>query len=339
MGTKVQKLTFQTGIDIGSSSIKFVQLSGRDDDFTLIAFDVIKIEDKVEGQKKTLENIARQLSAKEVNLSIAGPSAVVRYIELPKMTDDELASSMKFEAEKYIPFSVKDVILDCQVMEMTAKGKMRVLLAAAKKDAIEERIALVEGAGLLVNLIDCDAFAIYNAFLLNYPDLPAAESAAMMNVGERMTTMNILKGKTIHFTRELQAGGWDLERAISEKMGIGMREASLLKDDPKEKKEEIIEITKPVVMNLGEDIKLSMSYYENQMAAVSVDKIYVSGESASFPGFLDMLKDAVGIECAIWDPTKRLKQAGDLQKERLDSVKHGLAVCVGLAMRSGDDKD
>jgi type IV pilus assembly protein PilM len=338
MTHKATKVTTQTGLDIGNSYVKAVQLTGKDNDLVLSAFDIAKVEEKLEGQRKALESVAKKLSIKEVNISVSGPWTVVRYIELPKMTYDELKSSMKFEAEKYIPFSIKDVILDCQIIETTPKGKIKVLLAAAKKDMIAERVNLLEKAGLSVSLIDCDAFAVSNAFVFAYPEIPASETIALMNVGERFTTLNILRANILQFTRELQVGGWDFAKAISEKMNIDMKAASELKEDPKAKLDDVIEISTPVIAHIAEEVRLSLSYYENQMGA-AVDRIYAGGGLSSFPKLSDLLKEAVGMECLQWDPTKRLGLGQGVQKDSLEGVKYQLTVAVGLAMRSADDKD
>jgi type IV pilus assembly protein PilM len=329
---KLGKPQLFTGLDIGSSCIKFVQLSGKNENLNLVNFDVIKLEGKVERSKLALEDLAKKLSAKDVNISISGPSTVVRYIDLPKMTDEELKSSMKFEAEKYIPFNIKDVVVDCQALESTGRGKMKVLLAAAKKEAISERINLVEGAGLSVKLIDCDSFALINAFLLNFPDIEEGGNVALVNMGEKLTTIDILKGKAANFTRELQIGGWDFAKAISEKLNMDMDAAAELKENPQARLEDLMGVVRPVIVHIIEEIKLSLNYYENQMGA-AVDKIYLSGGLSSFHGLVDIFKESMGMECSLWDPIEHIKIDKDVDQEKLNKMKHQLPVALGLAIR------
>jgi len=176
----------QTGLDIGSSSVKFVQLSGSRENPILKNFELIKLkEGNFEEYKKILTNIAKKLGSKEVNISVAGPQLVVRYIEMPKMSDEELKSSMKFQAGEHIPFDVKDVIIDCQKVEDAGRGKMKVLLVAVKKEALERMVKLVEGTGIFAGIIDCDSFALVNAYLFNYPDADEAKNVALLGIGFR----------------------------------------------------------------------------------------------------------------------------------------------------------
>jgi len=329
---KLGKSQVNIGLDIGSSYIKFVQLSGKPESFFMVGFDVVKIDDNVEGPKKALEVVAKRLLAKDVNISISGPNAVVRYIELPKMTDEELKSSMKFEAEKYIPFRSKDVIVDCQVLETMTRGKMRVLLAAAKKEAITEKINLVEGAGLSVKLIDCDSFALIKAFLLSHLDLGEDGCITLVNMGERFTNIAILKGKSATFTRELQIGGWDFSKAISQKLALDMTAAAQLKENPQAKLEDLMGAVRPTIVHIIEEIKLSLSYYENQVGA-AVDKIYLSGGLSSFHGLVDIFKESMGMDCFLWDPVKGMALDKGVEQEKLDKVKHQLPVALGLAIR------
>lgn len=327
-----KKKRLQTGLDIGSFSIKFVQLSGDHSSPLLVNFDVIKVEDRIDEQKKVLKGIAKKLTSKEVNISISGPSVVVRYIEIPKMTDEELKSSMKFEASKYIPFDLNDVILDCQTVEHMNHGKMRVLVIAAKKEAITKRLGLVEGAGLSVRIIDCDSFALMNAFLLNFPDVDEGATIALLNLGQGLTAINILRGKRAHFTRELQLGGHGFIKAISERLNLDMKAASELIEHPEERFKEILEIVKPIIAHMIEEIKLSLSYYENQVGA-AVDRIYLSGGLSSFKGLVDIFGEGIGVDCKLWDPLKRLKIDKDVEQERLNNVKNQLSVALGLAIR------
>lgn len=329
---KIKKNVLETGIDIGSSSVKFVQLSGPGDNPVLVNFDVIKADKDTDSVKKALANIAGRLSLKEVNISVSGPAVIVRYIELPKMTDEELKSSIKFEAEKHIPFNTKEVVLDCQAVEYISHSKMRVLLVAAKKDAVSSRLELITEAGLSVKVIDCDSFALVNAFLLNFPDIDEGKNTALLNLGEALTSINILKGKIPYFTRELQIGGQDFTKAISERLNLDTKAASDLKENPGKKTGELTEASSSVTARLIDEVRLSLNYYENQMGA-AIDNIYLSGGLSNFARLAGVFGENLGAACDLWDPLKNLKIAAGIKKERLDAVRPQLAVAVGLALR------
>ncbi|MBL7069103.1 MAG: type IV pilus assembly protein PilM [Candidatus Omnitrophica bacterium] len=323
----------QTGLDIGNSSVKFVQLSGKRENPILKNFELIKLkEGNTDEYREVLANIAKKLTSKDVNISISGPQLVVRYVDLPKMNEEELKSSMKFQAGEHIPFDIKDVIIDCQKVEDIEHGKMKVLLVAVKKETIDKLVKLVEGTGIFPGIIDCDSFALTNAFLLNFPDAVEGTNVALLGLGEKYTVVNIMKGKTPSFTRELQIGGRDFAQAISEKLDVNIKAASLLKEEPGERLQQILEITKPIIVHMVEEVKLSLTYYENQIGS-SVDKIYLSGGLSGFKGLEEIFKKSLETDCGFWDPFKRIKIDKGVSEEKLNSVKNQLHVAVGLALR------
>jgi len=327
-----KKKVLQAGLDIGNSSIRLIQLSGDLNDLTLTGFSVMNLEKGNESKIAALEELAKKLPSKEVNISISGPSVVVRYIELPRMTESEIKSSMKFEAGKYVPFDIKDIVVDCKIVERTSQGKIKVLLVAAKKDIITERLKLVESAGLSVNVIDCDSFALMNAYLLNFPDIEEGSSTVLLDLGERLISVNILKGKEPALTRELQMGSFDLSKAISEKLNLDMKSARKLTEQPEGRFQEILEIVKPEIARMVEEVKLSLSYYENQFG-IAANKICLSGGLSSFKGLVDIFNESLGIDCRLWDPFSRIKIEKEIPRDNLDKEKNKLPVALGLALR------
>lgn len=326
-----KKKTLQTGLDIGSSSIKLVQLIGNPNEPTLVNLDLIKTKDD-DDRKKALKALSQRLTSKDVNVSISGPQVVVRYVELPKMSHDELKSSMKFEAEKYIPFKVEDVILDCQILESAGQGKVRVLLAAAKKDVVNKQLNMVQEAGFVVRIIDCDSFAITNAFLLNFSALGEDTNTALINIGNKLTSVNILKGKMPYFTRELQFGGADFAKSLSEKLNIDAFEASKLIEEPKGRLNEVMDCVRSTVMHMVEEIRLSLSYYENEVGAVA-DNVYLSGGLVRLEGITGLFNENFGIECKLWDPFKSLTPENEAVFKDYAKARSQFPVALGLALR------
>jgi len=185
---KKDKLSF--GLDIGTQEVKCVKLKSSAGAVELVDFSV------EEGQldpREALKSIRRRQGADLVNISFSGPSTVIRYVNFLRMNKNELSGSLKFEAQKHIPFSVNDVNLDAEILKNDLPdNKMLVLIAAVKKDAVAQRIAALENAGLRANLIDIDSLALVNAFNYNYPvtetaDNAAGEENALSGSGERET--------------------------------------------------------------------------------------------------------------------------------------------------------
>lgn len=325
------------GLDIGNYSIKYVKLaSGKGvSGYRLLDFGVHQLSGSGSTGRlaQELNAVGASLSEKSVNVSISGPSVVVRYILLPTMKKEELDSSMQFEAEKYIPFNINEVMLDHQILEPNVGGKMRVLLVAAKRDVVEERIKLIQQARMTVNIIDVDSFALINAFVLNNPDDPDSDTIkALLNIGENVSSVNIIKHGLSYFTRDFPIGGREITKAICDRLGMDAVRARGLKHTPGSSGQEVMEATKPVLMSILDEVRLSLSYYENQFGS-GADEVYLSGGSVNQQGFSQLFTDTLGLNCQLWDPAKALTLAKDISQVELDKVKHELPVAIGLALR------
>lgn len=297
----LSKPKVRVGLDIGTSSVKAVMLvSQKHGGFELSAFAVESFEG--EHSKETIvQTIRRAVEAlnikeKRVVISVAGQSVVVRQVLFPKMSEDELKSAIRYEAEKHIPFNINEVYLDAQIIdEKTEDNKMKVLIAASKKELIDERLAYLNEAGLEAEAIDCDSIAITNAFIFNNAGLGKEKTLALINIGASMTNVCILKDEFLNFVRDTPIGAEDLE-------------------------------------NLDTQIRLSFDYYENQFGK-GIDGIYLSGGGSRQVGLSERLSQTFGIESSVWDPTKNLTISPNISKDSLKDVSNQLAVCLGLAMR------
>lgn len=323
------------GLDIGTFSIKYARLSsGKEGEQKLLGFGLSYIyRPSDEGFIEALKELSKEFPERSVNISVSGPSVVVRYVQMPKMSKEELASSMQFEAEKYIPFNIREVMLDYHILEAEVAGKMDVLLVAAKRDIIDKKVNILQEADLSANLIDIDSFALINAFSLGKNAAADEKVKAVINIGEHMTGMNIVSKGRPRFTRDIQIGGRDLTKAISEKMNLDMDAARELKHNPADKTSDIMEICKGIFSNMSDEIRLSLSFYENQ-SGTSIDEIYLSGGAANHSGLVQCLNENLGLSCQLWDPTGALSISPDIPKEKLDNAKRELAVAIGLALRS-----
>src|SRR5512137_1660937 len=174
------------GLDIGSSSVKLVQLKEKKGGFALAAFGSAPLppEAIVDGALmnstaivQAVQELVAELKVRhrETAIGVSGHSVIIKKISLPKMTQEELDESIQWEAEQYIPFDVKDVNIDTQILtrEGDAAGQMDVLLVAAKKDMINDYTSVCAEAGLTATVVDVDAFAVQNAYEANYDPSPS----------------------------------------------------------------------------------------------------------------------------------------------------------------------
>src|SRR5205814_4150614 len=208
------------GLDIGSSSVKLIQLKEAKRGYVLEAFGVAPLppEAIVDGalmNSTAIVEAIRQLitqykvKQREVAIGVSGHSVIIKKISMPRMTQEELEESIQWEAEQYIPFDVKDVNIDTQILNPDANdatGQMDVLLVAAKKDMINDYTTVVSEAGLIPVVVDVDAFAVQNMFSTNYEPSPN-ETVVLINAGASVVNINILAlGQTV-FTRDVTIGG------------------------------------------------------------------------------------------------------------------------------------
>lgn len=330
-----KKLKKSVGLDIGNHYVKLSELEQRQDKYYLNAFGIERIaaessEAKIAAIKKLVEE--SRPSTNQVNISVCGPSVIVRYILLPQMTKTQLDSAIKYEAEKYIPFNIEEVILTAPILEEKREdNKIKVLIVAAKKSFIEDYTSLVKKSGLEPQLIDVDSFALINSFMLNNPEQQGI--VALLNIGTHFTSVNILKDKVSHFMRDVSLGGRDLTKAVAEKLNIQLADAENIKCNPQDREEEIFSIVTPALNNLLGEVSLSFNYYEDQLER-GIDRVYLSGGSAKLSGLDKFLTNNLGMEVVMWDPTTQLQINPGLNIERLKSCLPMLAVSIGLALSS-----
>ena len=334
----VRKKEVHIGLDIGTRLIKGAEVLSEGNTRKLTKFNFVEIEFPFNkwkiatGLKSFLEGF--QPATRDVNISLSAPSAIVRFINMPKMKKEDLSNSLRFEAEKYIPFNINEVLIDASILEdnLDEKNQMRVLLAAAKKDAVNSRIDMLKEIGFSVAVIDIDSFACFNAFCNSFDKLDESKSTALLNIGYSQTNIIISRGSLPFFTRDMQIGGKDIARTISKEFGIEEKEADKFIFDPKDKGQRVYETAKVVLSNLVDETRLSFGYYENQFGK-GIDEIYVSGGVARLNGILDYFEESFGIKPLTWNPFSKFEIDPGLDAKLLELIRPQFAVCAGLAIR------
>ncbi|MFC1667732.1 type IV pilus assembly protein PilM [Candidatus Omnitrophota bacterium] len=319
------------GIDIGNHSIKLIELEYKQGQFELTRSCIKRI---VGGNaKSTLADLISEtkLPLKRVNVSLSGPSVIVRYIKMPSMKEEELKSAIEFEADKYIPFNLNDSIVDCAILDKAASGTQRVLLVAAKKSEVMNLLALFKDVGLEINTVDIDSFAFLNSFhRLKAKESKGEHTYALINMGARFSNMNIVTKGSIYFTRDVLWGGSDITNRLRDAMGISLEEAEKTKQNPAKKQEEIGGIITPVLERLASQVRMSFDYFESQFGK-NVERLYISGGTSYLFNIVDFLKDNLGVDTMMWNPFEGMKISESLKEAEYSPAI--FAVAVGLALR------
>jgi len=332
---RFSKERFSIGLDIGSSAIKIVKLKFIKDGVELCDFALEPAQvNPAEALGKIKQSLSQALDI--VNIGVSGSATVIRYVNFPEMNKDELKQALKFEAQKHIPFSIDEVNLDGYILkEALPDNKMLVLLAAVKKDLINQRLKLIEDAGFKAGIIDIDSVALCNAFSFNYQadENLKPKAAALLNIGSSISNLNILEGGAPRLSRDIHIAGSNFTQKLAEIFSLDFDSAEKLKLAPdKERADKVTVAVESVVTNLAGEIRTSFDYYESQSAS-SVVKIFLSGGGSKFPGLKDMLANFLGIEVEYWDTFRQINIAGSLPAQRIKELSGHLAVAVGLALR------
>src|SRR3990172_4900770 len=229
------------GLDIGTSSVKAVQLQRSRKGYRLVALGIAPLHPDtiVDGlimDADTVTNAIRQIfeenkiGLKDVTVSVSGHSVIVKRITVPQMEADELREGIAWEAEQHIPYSIEDVNLDFQILGSgdNGKGEMDVLLVAVKKDIVNQYLAVISAAGLRAAVVDVDAFAVGNAFEMSEQVRPD-EVVALVNIGAAITTINVIRRGSSEFTRDSARAGNRYTQSFQKGMGLSYEQAETMK--------------------------------------------------------------------------------------------------------------
>jgi len=330
---KFSKETYSFGLDIGTSTIKFIKLKFSKDTIELCDFELAQTDINLD---QAIKKIAESRNAYRVNISVSGPSTIIRYISFPKMNSDELKKSLRFEAQKYIPFPINELNLDSYILkDNLPDNKMLLLLAAVKTELMNQRIKLIDSCGLKIYVLDIDSVALVNAFNFNYPQENAEKrkTIALLNIGASLSNLNVLEGDMPRLSRDIQIAGVKFTQKLVDVLGVDFKAAEDIKLKPEsDKADKITKAIESVLTGLAAEIRTSFDYYESQSSS-TVDKIFLSGGGSFFPGLKDMLAGLLGIEVEYWDPLKKIIIPESLASEKLKTLSPQLTVAVGLALR------
>ena len=339
-------------LDIGSTFIKLVQLKGSKGAYQLVKFGMVPLPPEVivEGAVmdagrvvdaiKELIN-AQNVKAKEAVISVSGSSVIIKRISVSDTTEEELAESIKWEAEQYIPFSIDDVNVDFQKLGPgTAEGQADVLLVAVKKDKINDYVNLVKEAGLEPVVMDVDAFALANMYELNYE--MSTGITALLNIGASVMNISILKDGMSIFTRDITVGGNRYTEALQKEFGLSYEDAEKVKRGPIAEGLDAGNVAS-VMSSVTEDIvgetQRSFDFFRSTTGSDSVSRVLVSGGCARIGNFISALSERIGIPVEITNPFKNIKvDPKHFNPAALQEASPQCAVAVGLAIRRPGDR-
>ncbi|MDR3579684.1 MAG: type IV pilus assembly protein PilM [Oryzomonas sp.] len=340
------------GIDIGSSSVKLVQIKCLKDAFQLLNVGIVPLPPEAIVDNTlidsssiviALKNLVSSLrvKVKDVACSISGNSVIIRKITLPAMPSEELEDQITWEAEQYIPFDINDVNMDFQILSPDSidPAKMNVLLVASKKDIINDYVAVFNEAAMQLSVVDVDSFAVQNAFEINH-DIGPDEVVALINIGANIMNINIAKGGITLLTRDVQMGGNLYTEEIQKQMGLGSAEAESAKILARETHNSaLLDVLGKVNDTITQEIRRSLDFYNSTANEDRITRIFVSGGGSKVYNLNETVGEKLGLPVETINPFAKLRyNEKDFDPEYLQEIGPLMAVSVGLAIRRVGDK-
>ncbi|HEX8851902.1 MAG TPA: type IV pilus assembly protein PilM [Pyrinomonadaceae bacterium] len=337
------------GLDIGSSSVKAIELQGKPGNLSLasLGYESLQPDTVVDGQIMELNDVsnviagifgAHQIRADRVAAGVSGSSVIVKNIIVPQMSPEELEESIDWHAEEHIPFDISDVSLDYQVVG-SGPDSLHVLMAACKRDFVANIKQAIQLAGKQPEIIDVDAFALQNCYEVNYE--PAGdETVALLNVGASTMNINILKGARSVFTRDVTVGGNQYTSLLQKELGLTFEQAEAVKrggvppsDGQPIDMEAVLETVSDM---LALEISKTFDFYRatSDESDAAVQKILISGGGSKLKGLPEFLSGRFEIPVERFDPFRKIKvDARRFDPDYMRDVVPEMAVAVGLALR------
>jgi type IV pilus assembly protein PilM len=332
------------GLDIGSGFVKVVEVdhSGDQPEVTRVAMRPLLPDAIVEGEimdyglvSDTVQGLFQEMGMKgaAVVTAVGGHDVIIKKIEMDRMKEADAREVIRWEAEQHVPFDIKSVELDFQILNPHDEGlQMEVLLVAAKRELVDNKVGLLQDAGVNPIVIDVDAFALHNAFEHNYPD--AMEGIiALVNVGHETTNVNILENGVPILTRDIPFGSRRIREDLQRERGLTAEQA----EDVVQARDTVDDLERFVDASADEvavGIERASAFLMTREDGETLGKIYLSGGGARIPGMVESLARRRNVETHLVNPFERVpvrpSASGDIS---IDEAAPMLLLPLGLALR------
>ncbi|HEY7674587.1 MAG TPA: pilus assembly protein PilM [Burkholderiales bacterium] len=341
-------------MDISSSSVKMVELSDAGKGNPRVeryAIEALPKDAVLDGNITNLDAVVdsvqrgwKRMATRTKNVALALPTAAVitkKIIVQAGLRDEELEVQVETEANQYIPFALEEVNLDFQVIGPSPSGpeEMEVLIAASRKEKVEDRIAVAEASGLKAVVMDVESYATQAAFELiqqQFPDHGKDQNIALVDLGANVMNITVLRNDQTVYTREQAFGGSQLTQDIMRQYGMSQEEAEAAKRSGGLPENYEAEVLRPFMENAALEIQRAMQFFFTSTQYTSVEHVLLTGGSAVIPGLDEMVQSRTQINALVANPFANMAISPRVPLKKLVSDAPSLMVACGLAMRRFD---
>ena len=340
------------GVDVGASSIKVVQLKGARKGMTVAKFGYAELPPQtiIDGHIMSAGVVTEALlkifqdnkiTTKDIAVGVYGQSVIVRKITVPMMTNEELDEQISWEAEQHIPFDIKVMSIDYEVLRRRPEaGQMDLLLVAAKKDEINDYASILREAKLKPIVVDINAFTIQNIFESQL-GLPEDGTIGLLNVGAAVSSLNIVSRGVSAFTREITNAGNAITEEIQKQCGVPYEQAEAYKCGGTATQivpQEVHQVINQACDALAGEIQRSLDFYLATSGDNEISRIYVSGGSAYLAPLQKAIEKRARVPVVIFDPLGNIAVEKGVNEAELRARAAQLVVAIGLSLRTDKEK-
>lgn len=341
------------GVDISSFAVKMVELSGGDGDYRIerYAVEPLPKDAVVDGNIANLDVVSDTVSrcwdrlgtsTKYVALALPTAAVITKKIVLPAdLREQEMEVQVESEANQYIPFALDEVNLDFQVIgPAPSPDEVEVLIAASRKEKVEDRVAAVESAGLKPLVVDVESFAAQAAFELIQKQFPGEgkdQIIALVDVGSNVMNVAMMQNDQPIYTREQAFGGSQLTQDIMRTYGMSFEEAEAGKRSGSLPENYEAELLRPFLESMALEASRALQFFFTSTPHGHVDRMVLSGGCAILPGVGDIVAERCQVPVVIANPFARMTAASKVRAKQLANDAPSLMVACGLALRRFDE--
>lgn len=342
------------GLDVNTAGVTLVGLEKAGRGFRLDVYATVPMPAgamadqgvaSVELVGQTVAEAARKAGTrvKHVAIAVPGSQVITRRVQMPAgLSERDLDLQVGIDADQHIPFPLDEVYLDYQVLGPSTKapGSVDVLLAAARTDVIDQRVAGVEASGLRANVVDVEAYALEGAFGLLAGKLPPDLRdgvIAVVDIGAEVTTLCLLRNRQTIFTREQLFGTDHLTLQIQQRYGLDRDPAAEAQRQGTLDADYTTELLEPFRETVASQVGRLLQAYYATAGDTRLDAVLLSGPGANLPDIAAVVENEIGLRTMRADPIGAIELASGLPRERLKAESPALMIALGLALRTFDD--
>jgi type IV pilus assembly protein PilM len=342
------------GLDVSSFAVKMVELADNGNGSYRIEHYAIEplpkdavVDGNIANLEATTETIERcwkrlNTSTKYVALALPSAAVITKKIVLPaNLSEQEMEVQVETEANQYIPFALDEVNLDFQVVGPAASGgdEVDVLIAASRKEKVEDRVAAAEAASLKPMVMDVESYAAQAAFELIEKQLPREgkdQIIGIVDVGSNVMNVTIMKNDQNIYAREQAFGGMQLTQEIMRAYGMSFEEAESGKRGQTLPENYEADILRPFLENLALEVSRAMQFFFTSTPFNKLDQIILTGGCAILPGVMDIVADRTQVPTLVANPFAAMAPSSRIKAKQLAADAPSLMVACGLALRRFD---